>query len=159
MLRTLGVLLLSLATAATGFIVNDKYKQRFTVLDELCRFSAVLTDEMRSRHNGLFEIFVRHGKGRLEFLSRINKDNIGCTEKLVSVLINCHIDKSDAPVIADFLTGLGVGDITVQEDHCRYYSEKFSQLRSESKAQIADKGRLLKSLFMFAGAAVFIIFI
>lgn len=159
MLRTLGVLLLSLATGAVGFILNDKYKQRYQYLEAMCRFSCVLTDEMRSRHNGLFEIFSKYAKGRLCFLRQINKDNIGSTEKLKSLLTGCGIEKTDAPLIADFLTGLGIGDISVQEDHCRYYTLKFNDLRSESKAQIADKGKLFKSLFMFAGAAVFIIFI
>lgn len=159
MMHFLGVLLLSVATGAVGFVLSEKLVRRYRVFDMLCRFSASAVDEMRCRNTPLFEILHNYGNDELEFLKNIDREMILNKNILKKYISGFGINAEDTDVIADFLTGLGVGDINTQKDFCKYYSDKFNEFKKESKNQIADKGRLQKSLFLFAGAAVFIIFI
>lgn len=159
MIHFLGVLLLSLSIGAVGFVLSENLVRRYKVFDMLCRFSASAADEMRCRNKNLFEILRSHGNGELAFLKNIDKEMLLDKNTLKKHIVNFRVNSCDADVIADFLTGLGVGDINSQKDFCDYYGEKFDEIKKDSKKQIADKGKLQKSLFLFAGAAVFIIFI
>ena len=59
----------------------------------------------------------------------------------------------------DFCQGLGAGDLETQMDHCDMYYQRFSACLKTAEKEKNEKERLYVSLGIFAGAAVFVLFI
>lgn len=157
MLRFSGVILLCLAVAGTGFAMCERMRYRKLYLDKIERFAGLCSEEMRCSSDSIFEIFGKYAVKELSFLKEFNKDNIKDTDKIRAILMSHGIDERDMFTISDFIVRLGSGDIKSEEEHCAFFENKFAKMRCDAERELSDRGKLLKSLFMFAGAALFII--
>ena len=159
MLKLVGALLVSASVACIGFLKLSKYSKRVKYLDSLRRFVFSCADEMRFSQNSVFTMF-NGSKGReLAFLKDISVDNISDRRKLICILENGGIEADDVEQCVGFLQGLGTSDIDGQQLHCSYYKEVFTSLLNEAKSELDSKGRLMRTVYLFFGAALFIILI
>jgi stage III sporulation protein AB len=151
--------MLSLAVSLTGFLISEKYSRRKRYLSSLFNFSSQCFSAMRYKNEGVFEIFKEFGKKELVFLNKVTPDNITDISSLQRLLLKEGILERDVFIISEFITRFGAGDIRAEENTCKFYSEKFKVLSKEAETELHDKGKLFKSLFMFVGAALFIMLI
>lgn len=159
MLRFSGILLASLSIALIGFLMCEKLYYRKKQFEALEMFAGICHEEMRAFGTDIFEIFKKYGKRELIFLNQFNKSNIHNSEHVIRILETNGFKTDDAFIVADFFIRLGRGDIKTEEEHCLFFEKKFARVRASAEKDISEKGKLFKSLFMFAGAALFIILI
>lgn len=151
--------MLSVAVGLMGFVYSERLNRRKRYLDALYMFSSQCVGQMRCKSDNIFEIFKENGKKELAFLRLVTPENIADVAALQQILLKSGFLEQDIFLISEFVSRLGMGDIGAQSEYCSFYSEKFSYKLKEARDEARDKGRLFKSLFMFAGAALFIIFI
>ena len=159
LIRISGLILICCCVSLIGFIFCDKLYFRKRQLEAIELFAAICHEEMRTTGKNVFDIFKKHGTKELYFLNYINCDNIHNSHEITDILNSHSFNENDASIIAEFIISLGTGDIKSEEEHCRFYERKFCEIKKEVEKEISEKCRLYKSLFMFAGAALFILLI
>lgn len=142
-----------------GFVYCEKFYKRKRLFEALERFTSSAIEEMRSLGLNIFEIFRKYGKRELSFLNLFDKENIHNVEKIYNILKSNGFKEEDVFCVSDFFVSLGNGDIGAEQEHCSFYNKRFCDIRRSAEQEITEKCRLFRSLFMFAGAALFILLI
>lgn len=159
MIKFVGLILLSIAISSFGFLYYEKLKSRERYLEAIKHFSNSCVEQMRYTSKSIFEIFSENSEDELQFLKKVNSENILNTEEISELLQENNVLDADKKAITSFLEKLGDSDIDSQKAHCKYYFDYFSQQLEGAREESSQKGRLYISMFVFAGAAIFIIFI
>lgn len=153
----MGIALLCLTVASTGFVFYERLLHRKKYLEGFTMFAKSCTNEMRSRNESIFSIFSCYAVRELTFLSKLNSGNITDAGSVRKIVCAAGVREDDAFIVTDFLVRLGAGDIESQRVHCEYFAEKFSALLKNAESEIAEKGRLARTLSILGGAALLIV--
>lgn len=159
MIRLFGVLVLSIAVIMIGFLKCLKLKSRVRYLNSVKQFAFSCADDMRFNQKGVFKLFENYGNNELGFLKELDANSLYDEEKLAEILENNGIENEDKKTFCAFLRGLGMSDIEGQKLHCEYYYKCFDNLLNEAAYNKAEKGRIFKTVYLFAGITLFLIFI
>ena len=151
-MRILGILLICSSIAALGFTYTLTISYRVKALEELENFSYYFKSNIRFSMDDIYSLFLNF-KAKYNIFLRVYTENF--RDSINASLLN-EIEKAAA---YNFLNNLGKTDVYDQTEHCQYYSEVFSKLKSDAKTQLIEKGRLSKSLSLLCSAAVFILLI
>lgn len=158
-LKFTGLSFLSFSVAMIGFLLCDKMSERKKMLvsfQKLCNSAAV---RIRCSGKDVISVIKESGSGNLGFLNDIDGSLLLDKNDTMAFILKNGADVRDAEDYSDFLIGLTANDLTGIENHCSVYSEKFGQSISALSQEITDKGRVLKTVSLFAAAAIFIILI
>ncbi len=159
MLKIFGASLISLAVSCIGFVKYIRLSKRVRYLEAARQFSFGLADDMRFNQKDIFSILINCKSFELEFFKSVSIDNIGDEKYLQDLALENGIEPSDVEIFSGFLKNLGTSDIEGQKVHCSYYAERFSSRLDEAKAEREEKGRVQRTIYLFAGAALFLILI
>ena len=159
MIKFIGVLLLSLASAIPGFILNQRLVERKKYLNEISLLVLNIKNRISDGGECIFDIVSKESNGYFCFLKKCRLSILTSFDDLKSILIENGVKVSDSIVIAEFFSGLGRTDTEGERENCDYYHNKFCYLINEAECELKDKGKLYRSLFISLGFAVFILLI
>lgn len=159
MIKLLGILVLSVAVIMIGFLKCLKLNNRVRYLNSVKQFAFSCADDMRFNQKGVFKLFENYGNNELEFLKELDANSLNDDKKLVELLEQNGIFEADIKTFCAFLQGLGTSDIEGQRLHCEYYYKCFCNLLNEADNDKTEKGRIFKTVYLFAGITLFLIFI
>ncbi len=159
MLKLIGAMFICLAVSAVGFLYCEILKKRIRILQAIKCFTSICADKMRFCGCDIFSIFDECHDNELQFLKRINRNNIMNKNYLENLFKEHLLDEKDIKAFVEFIQRLGDSDIEGQQSHCNYYSETFSKLLTEAMMKLNENGKLYRTLFMFGGLALFILII
>lgn len=159
MFKFSGVLLLSLTVSCIGFFKYLKFVKRVKYLEAIKQFAHCCADDMRFSQKNVFSILEGCNSKELSFFKEINSDNISDAKKIQQLTEDNGIEERDRSAFCLFLQSLGSSDIEGQKLHCKYYFELFNSMLSDAKNEQDEQGRIYKSMYLFAGIALFIILI
>ena len=159
MLKLIGAVFVSLSVSSVGWLKYSKYSKRVKYLEAVRQFSFGCADQMRFNKNNIFLILKTTKINELSFFKNITEENIADKVKLTSLIFESGVEPMDIELILNFLQGLGTSDIEGQTLHCKYYADAFESLLKDAKAELNEKGRLFRTVYLFAGVALFIILI
>ena len=159
MIKLIGILVLSVAVIMIGFLKCLKLKSRVRYLSSIKQFAFSCADDMRFNQKGVFKLFENYGNDELGFLKELDADSLNDEDKLSEILEKNGIEDADKKTFCSFLRGLGMSDIEGQRLHCEYYYKCFDNLLNEAANDNTEKGRVFKTVYLFAGITLFLIFI
>ena len=159
MIRIFGVMVISFSVVIIGFLKCLKLSSRVKFLELIKQFAFSCADDMRFSQKSVFDVLKKSGKNDLEFFKTLDAETLNNECKLIEILDKNGIDDSDKKIVCSFLLGLGTTDIDGQKLHCQYYYNCFDNLLKEAVEIQKEKGRIFKTIYLFAGITLFLILI
>ena len=162
MLKALGVIFISSAIAATGFLYSSALKKRTEMLSAMCRFVEKAETQIRYVGNDIFGIISSAAEDEaykeLPFLGEMLRRREDWGKNAIEETV-CVPNKTDAKLIKSFFEGLGQSDCEGQISHCSAYKDFFRAAVKKAMTEQENKGRLSRSLALFAATGLAIILI
>ncbi len=159
MLKMSGIVIICLSVSLIGFKYYERLMFRKRYLQQLVMLARNCTNDMRASQENIFEILSAYSCRELSFLEKIDRNTINNSAELERLLTESGIHADDRTVVADFLSRLGVSDITSQKTLCECFSARLLSLCGIAEKEANEKGKLIRSLCLLSAAAIFIILI
>lgn len=161
LLRYMGIIFISAAVAATGYIFDAVLLNKIRQMEKMERLTEYINNRIQYTQADIFSIFTNAAKERtfhsLEFLLHFSDLKSDWSKTKIEGCIPAGYVANE--LVTDFFAGLGQSDYSGQLEHCAVYKNLFNEKRCMFQEEYNNKGKVYRSLGLFAaaGIAVFLI--
>lgn len=149
-IKLVGLVFLTASATLIGFNLSGNLKRRAETLNWYVRAAGIIGDKIRYSSAELSKILDEIPAHDTYF--RVHRPF------RVEVFEN-GLNGEDIAAINDFLSALGMGDVTEQLNLCEMYKKELEFRYGDAKREFKEKSKPIKTLGFFAGLGISIILI